>query len=184
MNNINTNQSAHCSEDDLSHCLTPAQKRRLIYLLRADLGMKPLTKRAYNRAANITLKKWAAHYKSTDAKEIRRDTGNLQSSMIESLIKNAGMNKIYQNIENGYNLSDDDYGKLQLVINSMSQYNRLFIRFHYLKRGEIMAKLAKIYDDKNKVNREFYKKLGTTKSTYNRHLNDSRYEFMIRGGLN
>lgn len=179
--------------NDFRGALTEQQEARLIReRLEQDLEGKPQKSRQFTRAADTLLRAWAIHYKSTDGKELRSATGFKGGSQLGRAMKRAGgvsaLDEIFDNLE----LSDADYDYIQLIVNTMTRFNNMFIFAHYIKRPIYLAKLfdqnppyscEKPAKYRQRVSDMYYGRVGITKPTYNRYLREARYEFIMRGGM-
>ena len=180
-------------KEDFEAILTPAQQDRLVDTIETDLLIKPPLGRKFTKAAHLVLTNWANSHKSESRKEITAGLGYAGGSQLGRAVRRVNnVNRIFAGLDAGLDLAEPDYEYLQAVVLSMSQYNRMFLYAHYLKRPAVVAMLyrkmgqgddepKKAYTDR--VMAEYYKRVGLTKPTYDRYLKDARYEFMVRGGL-
>lgn len=173
------------NEEDSKVYLSSDQQKRV-----ANKKTRP---RDFNRAADIVLKKWAQTQNAGDGREIRHDTGaQIDSGLGKAMKRAQRLKRVISSVEDGLDLGDDDYDYLQAVVSDMSQYNRMFLFAHYLKRPKYVATLFETVkripfepetDYSTRVMAEYYKRVGLTEPTYHRYLREAKYEFLVRGGI-
>lgn len=132
-------------------------------LIRAPRGQR------LHESIDNHLKAWARGYKCFDRNEIRRDTGNGGSSFLGKIVRqNNKSNDVHS--EPQIELDDSSYRRLSAVVNSMTEYNRMFIYRHYIERSTGI--------------RLFCEEIGMKYGTYRDDLSDAKQEFAVRSGLN
>lgn len=177
---------------DFETILTEEQQEAVVDTVETDFLVKPSFGRRFSVAADLILTNWSIAERSGDYQEIAKATGANTQNQIGRAIRENNVKRIHAGLEVGLKLDQNDFDYLALVIGRMTQYNRMFLRAHYIKRPKAVAKIyeeLKQNDDepdkeyRARVMLEYYKKVGLSKPTYDRYLREARYEFMVRGGL-
>ena len=129
-------------KEDFEAILTPAQQDRLVDTIETDLLIKPPLGRKFTKAAHLVLTNWANSHKSESRKEITAGLGYAGGSQLGRAVRRVNnVNRIFAGLDAGLDLAEPDYEYLQAVVLSMSQYNRMFLYAHYLKRPAVVAML-------------------------------------------
>lgn len=177
---------------DFETILSERQQEAVVDAVESDFVVKPSFNRRFSRAADLVLTHWSNAERSGDYREIAKATGASSESQLSRAVRVNNVNRIHAGIEAGLRLDQHDFEYLSIVITRMTQYNRMFLRAHYVKRPKVVAdlyeKIKQIDEESDKdyrqrVMAEYYKLVGLSKPTYDRYLRDARHEFMVRGGL-